>query len=126
MSLSPSQIILTNDVRASAVAVFDPTGNQLSGFDASRPSTATITSVPSSASSVTLLAANVARRRMIIVNESSKTLFVAFAATATAAAYTVSVSGNSTYQGLLDDYTGIVTGIWSAVNGNARVTEVTT
>lgn len=126
MSLSPSQIVLTNDIRAAAVAVFDPTGLQLSGFDSSRPSTAAITSVASSAASVTLLPANAARRRVIIVNESTKTLFVAFAATATATAYTVSLAGGATYQGALNDYTGIITGIWSVVNGNARITEITT
>src|SRR5579859_3207349 len=119
MSLSPSQIPLPNDIRADATAIFDVNGNQLSGFDSSRPSTAAITSVPSSITSVTLLAANLARRRVIIVNESSKTLFVAFGATASATAYAVSIAGNQTYQGPLNDYTGQITGIWSAVNGNA-------
>ena len=126
MALAPSFIIEPNDIRASAVAVVDTTGTQLSGFDPSRPSTATISSVASSATSVTLLVANPARRRVVIVNESSKTLFVAFAATATTAAYTVSIAGNATYSGPLNDYTGIITGIWSAVNGNARITEITT
>jgi len=126
MSLSPSFIIEPNDIRASAVAVVDTTGTQLSGFDPSRPATATISTVASSATSVTLLASNPARRRIVIVNESSKTLFVAFAATATTSAYTVAVAGNATFQGVLNDYTGIVTGIWSAVSGNARITEITT
>ena len=126
MSLSPSFFIEPNDVRAAAVAVVGTDGVQLPGFDPSRPATSTLTSVASSATSVTLLASNAARRRMIVVNESSKTLFVAFAATATATAYTVAVAGNATYQGTLDDYTGIVTGIWSSAVGSARITEITT
>ena len=126
MSLSPSFIIEPNDVRAAAVAVVGTDGVQIPGFDSSRPATSTLTSVASSVTSVTLLASNAARRRMIIVNDGTKTLFVAFAATATATAFTVAIAGNNTYQGQMDDYTGIVTGIWSAANGSARVTEITT
>lgn len=125
MALSPSLLIEPNDVRAAAVAVVDTTGTQLSGFDSSRPTTATLTTVASSATSVSLLAANPARRRFVVVNESSKTLFIAFAATATLTAYTVSVAGGMVYEGVLNDYTGVVSGIWSTANGNARITEIT-
>ena len=126
MALAPSFIVESNDIRASAVAIVDTTGTQLSGFDSSRPATATISSVASSVTSVTLLAANAARRRFVVVNESSKTLFIAFAATATVTAYTVNVAGNAVYEGILNDYTGVVSGIWSSANGNARITEITT
>lgn len=126
MSLSPSQVDQPSGVRTAAVAVYDANGVQLSGFDSSRPATATLTSVPSSATSVSILAANAARRQVIVVNESSKTLFLAFAATATQTAYTVSVAGGATYVSPINSYTGVISGIWATANGNARVTEITT
>lgn len=126
MALSPSLLVQPNDVRAAAVAVVDAAGVQIGGFDASRPANAALTTVPASAVSVIILPANAARRRFIVHNSSSKTLFLAFAATATTAAYTVAIAGQGTYQGVLNDYTGDVSGVWQAVNGNAFVTEITT
>ena len=126
MALSPSLLVEPNDVRAAAVAVVDTTGTQLGGFDSSRPANATLSTVGASITPVTLLVANAARRRFTIVNEGVKTLFVAFAATASATAYTAAIAGGGVYEGVLNDYTGIVTGVWSAANGNARITEITT
>lgn len=127
MSLFSASIFgLGSDVRAQATAIVDTNGNQLSGFDSSRPATSTITTVPSSATSVTLLAANPARRQIVINNVSSKNLYVAFAATATTAAYTFLVPSMGTFVGPLNSYTGQVTGIWSTANGNAVITEITT
>ena len=126
MSLSPTMFVEPNDVRAAAVAVVGTDGVQLPGFDPSRPASSTLTSVTASVTSVTLLASNAARRRVIVFNDGAKTLFVAFAATASATAFTVAIAGQSTYQGVLDDYTGIITGIWTAVSGSARITEITT
>jgi hypothetical protein len=126
MSLSPSLVILPNDIRAASVALYDASGNQLSGFDSSRPATATLTSVPASVTSVVLAALNAARRQLIIVNNGSKTLYVAFAATATTSAFSFIISSNATWIGNMNSYTGVVSGIWSAVNGNAQVTEIAT
>lgn len=109
-----------------AVAMVDVNGDQLAGFDQSRPANATLASVPSSASSVTLLVANPARRSFIIVNASTKVLSVAFAASATTAAYTFQIAANGIYESPIGGYTGLITGIWAAVNGAAKVTEVTT
>ena len=117
--------LLTNSV-AVDVAVVDGNGDQLTGFDGSRPANSTITSVGSSIASVTLAAANAARRQLVIQNNSTKVLYIAFAATATSSAYTVKLAAGGVYESPLNGYTGIVTGIWAAVNGNAIVTEVTT
>jgi hypothetical protein len=112
------------------VAIVDSNGDLVfaagSAFDPSRPATTVITTVPSSTSSTTLLTANPLRRRVIIWNHSTKALFVAFAATATAAAFSFSLGPGGSYEGPLNDYTGIITGIWNAANGNALVTEITT
>ena len=123
--LSPSQFDL-GDVRASAVAIVDSAGVQIPGFDGSRPTTATLTSVAGSVVSVSLLAANAARRQVFIDNDSTKTLYVAFAATATTAAFTVRIASGQSWASVLNGYTGAISGIWVAANGNARITEVTT
>ena len=126
MSLSPSQIVLPTDVRADAVAIFDIAGNQLSGFDNSRPANATITTLAATTSSQTLLASNPARRQVFVTNEAGKTLYIAFAATASATSYTIPLAGGSSIILPLNGYTGLITAVLSAGTGNVRVTEVTT
>ena len=129
VELAQNGIISTARVLTNAspldVAVMDGLGNQLTGFDPSRPGTATLTSVPSAITSTVLLAANVNRRKFIITNDSTKTLYVAFAATASTAAYTLQLPLRGGYESPLDDYTGVISGIWSAVNGAAKITEIT-
>lgn len=124
--ISASLRLLTGDVRALDVAINDANGNQLSGFDPSRPATATIATVAVSTTSAVLAAANAARRRLSVTNESNSTLYIAFAATATATAYTIPLAKGQTWEGVLNDYTGVVSGILAAGTGSARVTEVTT
>jgi hypothetical protein len=85
--------------------------------------TGTITSVGASVTSVTLKAANANRIGIIITNDSTANLYVAFAASATTSAYTVKLGPGGTATDVF--YTGIVTGIWDSATGNARVTEVT-
>lgn len=124
--ISATLRLLTGDVRALDVAINDANGNQLSGFDPSRPATAAHTTVATSTTSAVLFAANADRRRVIIWNESNNSLYVAFAATATATAYAVLIPKNGSYETPLNDYTGVISGILSAGTGNARLTEVTT
>lgn len=126
MSLYQGSFFELTDSSPAAVAMVDGNGDQLTGFDSSRPATATLASVPSSAVSVVILVANAARRQYVVHNQSTKILYLAYAATATAAAFTVLVPANSEYESVLNSYTGVISGIWSAVNGNARVTEITT
>ena len=126
MSLLGASIRFLTNARALDVAVVDGTGAQLTGFDSSRPATSTLTTVAASVVSVTLVASNAARRQAIIVNDGNKTLYVAFAATASTTAFTVLVPSHQTYHSLLNGYTGIITGIWDLANGSARVTEIAT
>lgn len=134
--------------RAQATAVVDANGDQLTTFPVTgtvdvgntvdvnvtnvsvpvsfaAPANAALTSVNSSTSSVTLLTANANRRKFIIVNAGTKILYIAFAATATTSAYTVALAANGVYESEVGDYSGIVTGVWSAVNGAAKITEIT-
>lgn len=126
MGLLAASIRLLTNARALDVAVTDANGDHLTGFDSSRPATAALTSVAASAVSVSLLAANADRRRVVIHNDGNKTLFVAFAATASVTAFTIVLAAGQVYDGRLNDYTGAISGIWSSANGSARITEITT
>jgi hypothetical protein len=89
-------------------------------------STATVTSVASSISSVAILAANSKRRGACIVNASTAILYLRLdGGTATA------TTGHSVQLPTLGYYevpfgfTGAITGIWAAANGSANITEFT-
>lgn len=87
--------------------------------------TATISRVAASATSVTLLAANENRRRVILYNESTADLYVKFGATASATSYTTKLGPGDTYESPTDwVYTGVIDGIWSAATGTAQITEM--
>lgn len=118
--------LLTGDVRAIDVAVIDPTGAHVPGFDSSRPAGSTTTVVPVSTTTALLAAANPARRQLIINNLSGKTLLVAFEATAVGASAAFPIASNTVWMGPLDGYTGDVSGILAGGAGSVNVTEITT
>jgi len=85
--------------------------------------TGAASSVGISITSVTLIAANVDRKEVIIRNDSNRDLFISQTATATLSS-AVRLKKNDTY--IEDKYTGIITGIWDSVagGGNAQITEI--
>jgi len=87
-------------------------------------STATQSAVVSSATNVTLLAANTARVSGTVFNHSSAILYLILGAIATASAFTVQINPNGYYE-IPGGYTGIIAGIWSSANGSALMTELT-
>ena len=114
------------DARPLDVVLLDANGDPVFGFDPTRPSAAVLTSVALSTTSVILLASNLARRKFVIVNDSNRTLRVAFAATASASAFTVLLPAGGATEGDLDGYTGDISGIWQqAGSGSAQITEIT-
>lgn len=96
---------------------------------ASTSGTGTSANVASSATSVTLLAANAARKGATIYNDSTSVLRVKLGATASATSFSVVLaaltSGIGGYYEVPASYTGIIDGIWDSANGAARVTELT-
>lgn len=88
--------------------------------------TSTLANVSSSATTVTVLAANALRKGAVIVNDSTQILYLKFGATASATSYTYKLGGGETLEipGANVLYTGIIDGIWASANGNARVTEL--
>lgn len=118
-------------LRANAVPVSGPlTDTQLRAAAVPTASggakaTASISRVSASATSVTLLAANANRRRVIIHNESTASLRIKLGATASATSYSLLLGPGDTYESPTDwVYTGAVDGIWDAANGAAQITEV--
>jgi hypothetical protein len=87
-------------------------------------STGTVTQVASSATSVTLLASNVARRGATIYNDSIKKLYVKLGATASLTSYTKQLDMDECWE-IPFGYTGVIDGLWVLANGNAYVTELT-
>lgn len=94
--------------------------------------TAVVTTVASSATVITLKAANVDRMGLSVYNNSTQRLFIKFGTGASTIDYSVvlgpldSTSTGDYWehpQGYI--YTGIVTGCWFSANGSAHVTEFT-
>lgn len=102
-------------------------GNAAGGMVVTQADAATssLANVASSATSVTLRAANATRIGLMIYNESTAVLYMKFGATASVTSYTVQLGPSAYYEFAAPVYSGIVDGIWSAANGNARVTEIT-
>lgn len=109
-----------------------PTANTariVTATDPVKPATGTVATVASSASSVTLLAANASRKGATITNDSSALLYVKLAASAAStSSYTVVLAGAAaapfSYFECPFGYTGEIRGIWASATGNARVTEL--
>ena len=114
------------NARSMDVNIVDSNGDPITSFTSVQtpPATAALTSVATSTTSVQLLASNAARRKFLIHNDASKTLYVAFAATATSTAFSVLIPGNGSYESDVNDYTGEISGILQTGSGNARITEL--
>jgi hypothetical protein len=89
-------------------------------------STGTITSVTNAIASFSVLASNANRKGFVIHNDSTTTVFVAFAATTSATAFTIRLTSQASYiSNSLPIYRGAISGIASAANGALRITELT-
>lgn len=86
--------------------------------------TPALTNVSASATSVTVLASNAARRGATIYNDSTEILYLKFGATASATSFTIKMQPDTYYE-VPFVYTGVIDGIWNSASGSARVTELT-
>lgn len=86
---------------------------------------ASVSNVASSATVVTLAAANETRTQLTIFNDSTAAMFVKLGSGASATSYSIKMGAGSYFElaGGSTVYTGVVTCLWDAVNGAARVTE---
>lgn len=103
------------------VAILDQNGNQVTPV----ASTATLSNVSGSASSVTLLAANTSRKMAMFYNDSTAILYLKFGATASTSSFTVKLMPEAYYEMVSPVYSGLIAGIWDSATGACRVTELT-
>jgi hypothetical protein len=86
-------------------------------------SSATIVSIPAQSGSTIFLSPNVNRKTVKIFNDSDDTLYIAEAASASTTLYTYKLVSQALL--IIDDTTGIISGIWDGTDGSAKVTETT-
>lgn len=84
--------------------------------------TATSSSVASSATSVTLFSASSNDRMRSIFNDSTAVLYIKFGTTASTSDYKTQIAAGSLFEFPTPLYAGRVDGIWASANGNARLT----
>jgi hypothetical protein len=113
--------------QAGAVSTDSVTGAKYATLSQPQPTstTGTLTSVAAATSSTQLLALNAARKEMYVYNDSTAILYLAFAGAASTTSYTLQIPPGGFFEmPTSPTYTGAIFGIWSAVNGNARITEM--
>lgn len=133
-SAPPSLAVLTGGSVTTAAPVY--TNGQMSALSlntsgqlrveaaGSNTATPTLANVSGSASSVTLIASNTARKGATIYNDSTVNLYVKFGSAASTTSFTVLMLPGGYYE-VPFSYTGIITGIWDSATGAARTTELT-
>ena len=82
----------------------------------------TLTNVASSASNVTLIAANANLKLLTVFNDSTAILYLKYGATASTTSYTVRIAAGGYFEMPQPIYTGVIDGIWASANGSARIT----
>lgn len=81
----------------------------------------TSSSVPANLASVELIAANANRKSVYITNDGDDNLFIKYGTAATTSSWTIKLESGD--QAIIDDYVGVIHGIWDVATGNARITE---
>jgi hypothetical protein len=84
--------------------------------------TATHYAVNAAVTSTALLAANLDRRGASLFNTSTSRLYVKLSATATTTDFTFWLEPGGYFE-MPFDYVGVVSGIWTAANGNVLIAE---
>lgn len=133
VALSPNTPLPAGTNLLGGVELVDSGGTNKGAIDASGnlsvkqiAGTATLTQPAAGTASYTVLAANANRKGAIIVNNTNKIQYLAFAATATLAAFTLLLGVNSVYELNTPVYTGLITAIGaSGTSGSMVVTELT-
>ena len=114
------------DIRSILLEVIESDGSggyRLKTAAGNSSSSSAVTSVSSDVVSQTLKAANPSRKSLYVVNESTSTLFIKYGANAATNDYTIKLSSGDI--AIIDDWSGIIDGVWDVANGSARITELT-
>jgi hypothetical protein len=88
------------------------------------PATGTATITLTVVTAKILLAANPLRKMATVYNESTAVMYLKLGKWATTTSYTVQVPAGGFYELPHPVYHGVISAVWAAANGSARVTEV--
>lgn len=105
-----------------AVLIVNPDGS-IPSAGSTAGTTSVVSSVASSTSVGTIVASNTARIAAKVFNASTADLYVKEGSGATLSDYSYKLLPGDLL--IVKDYNGILTGLWSAVNGAAKVTVTT-
>ena len=112
----------TDDTRATITA---DNALKVDGSAARQVSTASLTSLASAATSAQLLAANSARKGLVLTNTDANGVYVKYGTTASATSFTVLIPANGYWEMPLPTYTGRIDAIWAADgSGSLYATEL--
>lgn len=128
MTLTAEQINTLNQEHRSSLsaqnAIVKLTGAGLSGSVAAASGTIGFTTnEPASLTAVTLKNSNAVRKSLKINNASAGVLYIQEGASVSTSLYTWRLVPNAVV--IIDDYTGVVTGLWDVSTGSAVITETT-
>jgi hypothetical protein len=84
-----------------------------------------VTKVDSDDENVILLEANLDRKMAVIYNNSNANLYIKYGEGASTDSFTVKMQAGDYFELPSPCYSGRIDGIWSEVNGNAMITEIT-
>jgi hypothetical protein len=88
-------------------------------------STATLSNVAASVTSVTILASNASRKGGSVYNDSSSAMYLKQGTSASTTSFSFKIPANTLYEiNASIVYTGAYTALWDTATGNARVTEL--
>ena len=85
----------------------------------------TLTNVAAAFASTVLLASSASRRGAHFYNDSTEVLYLKFGAAASPTSFTKKLNAGEFWSLPLPLYTGAIEGIWDAVAGTVRITEMT-
>ena len=120
---SETQLTGGQNTSANSIPIVIASDQSTIAVKQTRSSTGTQSSVASSATDVTVLASNANRLGAIVYNDSTQILYLLLASGKSSSSnYSVQLAANDYYE-VPAFYTGVIKGIWTSANGNARVTE---
>jgi hypothetical protein len=116
-----------NQIQMNGVAIstsIGPTGTGTQRIIGANVAAATMSSVAASTTTQVLFSSNASRMNAIAFNDSTANLYIAYAATASAtSAVTYKVLPGQYWRIDQPAYSGVISGIWDAVNGKVWTTE---
>lgn len=89
-----------------------------------RPTTASIIAKTVTAVSSIVVGVNPARRRLVLMNDSGAVMYIAFGPVCSTTLFTLRIDPNDYFDGVMGDYTGVISAVRGSGSSNLLVTEI--